>query len=133
MPMILKVNLNDADSALFEAVANALGSRLPSGLEIKRGSMARQALVRGLEVMAEELNIVRPMVGAAPTEEGDRRHATSNLIVELVHRLYHQNHLAKADIVRHLEKAGYKTARGGRWSISTINRILSRPPDSHSE
>lgn len=126
MPTVLKINLNDHERAQFEHVLNVMAARLPDGLLVRPGTLARKAFLRGLAEMAKEAGSELPGPTEAP--RGKERHANPDDVVRLVHRLYHKERMTKSQIIAKLVREGYQTARGGNWRIATINRLLSRTP-----
>lgn len=126
MATVLKINLNDHEQAQFEHVLNVMAARLPDGLLVRPGTLARKAFLRGLEVMAKEAGSELP--GPAEAPRGKERHANPDDVVRLVHRLYHKERMTKSQIIAKLVSEGYQTARGGVWRVATINRLLARTP-----
>lgn len=128
MATVLKINLNNHEQAQFEHVLSVMAARLPDGLLVRPGTLARKAFLRGLAEMAKEAGSKLPEPVQAP--RGPDRHANPDEVVRLVHRLFHKERMTKSQIIAKLVAGGYQTARGGKWRVATINRLLARTPKS---
>lgn len=122
--MIIRARLDIDEARLFEAVSEHY-ERMPGRLKLKPGTLARSALVLGLEQIAKELGVKRPDPVPAPAPE-ERQHATDRDVVRLVHELADKGN-GPAAIVRALTDHGYRPARAAKWTISSVKSILARP------
>lgn len=121
------ITLPERQCSLLDAVVERMESAGPVKVPVDRAALVTNMLAHGLFEAARQLKIDLKPYSQVP--EVERMHSTAPHTREFIHALAKAGK-TKGEIIKALVANNHQTARGGLWSVATLNRILSRPPPS---